>query len=483
MSRVLWSGRSRERASDSTLAFTSSIAVDSRLAAYDVLGSLAHVQMLEERHILSSRDRDAIVDGLREILHSILQGEFDLEEGWEDIHSAVEFRLTERIGEAGGRLHTGRSRNDQVATDLRLFLRDVILDTLSGLMALQQALLGKAEEYQGAVMPGFTHLQHAQPITTGFHLMAHCFRLQRDAGRLMELLDRVNLCPLGSAALAGTVYDIDREMTASLLGFDGPTQNAMDSVSDRDPVVEYCFAASLCMVHLSSLCEELIVWSSPEFGFARIADEYTTGSSIMPQKRNPDVAELIRGRSGPVMGDLNSLLFTLKGLPFAYNRDLQEDKGPLYRASDTLNGSLSIMAEMVDTLHFDRERMREAAEGGFINATDLADYLVEKGMPFRKAHQVVTDLVQRATEKGVPLERLDLEEMRSFSDVIEEDVKEAISVERCVRRRSSQGGTAPQAVAAQMETAERNLESQRSFLEERRRSFDQVWERLAGITR
>jgi len=329
-------------------------------------------------------------------------------------------------------------------------------------------------------MPGFTHMQHAQPVTLGHHMMAHCTRLRRDAERFIELFDRVNVCPLGSAALAGTTYPIDREQTAMMLAFDAPTKNAMDSVSDRDLVAEYCFCASLCMMHLSSMSEELIMWSSPEFSFLEVDDEFSTGSSIMPQKKNPDVAELIRGRSAGVLGDLNSILVMMKGMPLAYNRDLQEDKEALFRTSDTLNASLEIMAPMLMTLEFDRERMLAAAERGFLNATELADYLVVKGMPFRDAHSVVGGVVRHASEEDKSIEELTLEELRSFSDLIEDDVWEVLPVERAVERRTSLGGTSSSAVELQIANGNETVGSQGDFVEEKRSSIKKAYESLRG---
>jgi len=478
--KVLWSGRFKKGVSESTLAFTSSLSVDSRLAFHDIMGSLAHVSMLGNQRIISREDEKAIAEGLRSILSDLDDRGLEFPGDVEDVHSAMEVELTQRIGDAGGKLHTARSRNDQVATDLRLFARDRVLDSIENLIHLQEVLIDLAEEHLGTIMPGFTHMQHAQPVTLGHHMMAHCTRLRRDAERFIELFDRVNVCPLGSAALAGTTYPIDREQTAMMLAFDAPTKNAMDSVSDRDLVAEYCFCASLCMMHLSSMSEELIMWSSPEFSFLEVDDEFSTGSSIMPQKKNPDVAELIRGRSAGVLGDLNSILVMMKGMPLAYNRDLQEDKEALFRTSDTLNASLEIMAPMLMTLEFDRERMLAAAERGFLNATELADYLVVKGMPFRDAHSVVGGVVRHASEEDKSIEELTLEELRSFSDLIEDDVWEVLPVERAVERRTSLGGTSSSAVELQIANGNETVGSQGDFVEEKRSSIKKAYESLRG---
>jgi len=476
--KPLWSGRFSKEASEPTLAFTSSLSFDRRLAFYDVLGSIAHARMLGAKGIIPSEETELIVNGLTEIVHRLKREEIEIPESVEDIHSAVELLLTESVGEIGGKLHTARSRNDQVVTGLRMYLRDALLETVGSLIELQMSLMDLADRHGETIMPGFTHMQHAQPITLGFHLMAHFFRFQRDAERFMESFRRVNVCPLGAAALAGTTYDIDRDYISNVLGFDRPTFNAMDSVSDRDIVAEYCFHAAMCMIHLSSLSEELVLWTSPEFGFAEMDDTFATGSSIMPQKKNPDVAELIRGRSGVVVGDLMSVLYLLKSLPLAYNRDLQEDKQPLFRSADTLNACLGFSAEMIKCLRFDPVRMREAAELGFINATDLADYLVTKGVPFRKAHETIGEAVRYAINKGKGLDDLSLEELRSFSILFEEDVREVLSLEDCVRRRKSPGGTSPQSVKEQIKIGRKSVEAERIFLDERRSRIQNDWGKL-----
>ena len=448
--QALWSGRFQGKVSDSTLSFTSSLEVDSRLGKYDVLGSLAHVTMLGEQGILPNEDTESIIGGLKDILSSMEEGTFQLDEGLEDIHTNVEFQLTETIGEPGKKLHTARSRNDQVATDFRLWLRDAVLEVVVMMDSMQEAIITRAEGMTEVVMPGFTHLQHAQPVSFAFHMMAHCSRLQRDAERFMDCYSRLNRSPLGSAALAGTTYPIDRHRTSELLAFDAPTANAMDGVSDRDFALEALFCATMTALHLSSMCEELVMWSSQEFGFIEMDDAYTTGSSIMPQKKNPDIAELIRGRSGNVIGDLVSTLAMMKGLPLAYNRDMQEDKAPVMRAMDTIIPSLEILAKVISTMKVKEDNLALAAEEGFINATDLADHLVVKGMPFRKAHEVVGAVVRKAIDEGKRIEDLSLKDLQAISDAITEDVMDVLPVKKCMERRSSYGGTSPKAVEMQI---------------------------------
>ena len=348
--QALWSGRFEDKMDDSTLSFTSSLDVDVMLSFYDVMGSLAHVRMLKKCEIIPSDDADRIIEGLKTIAAEMENGEFKMDESLEDIHTNVEFRLTDMIGPAGGKLHTGRSRNDQVATDFRMYLRDMTLETVKNIDLLIDSLITIAKDNGDTVMPGFTHMQHAQPVTLAQHMLAHAFKLSRDAQRFLDAFERLNLCPLGSAALAGTTYPIDREMTARSLGFKGPTFNSMDSVSDRDFVTELAFCASLTSIHLSSMSEELVLWSSQEFGFIEMADKYTTGSSIMPQKKNPDIAELIRGRSGAINGSLITMLMMIKGLPLSYNRDLQEDKKPVMESLDSLNSCLTMMSKVISTM-------------------------------------------------------------------------------------------------------------------------------------
>jgi argininosuccinate lyase len=476
--KVLWSGRFSGAPDEGTMAFTSSLSVDVVLAWYDAVGSVAHAKMLVRQNIIPAADGEKIVAGLKDIIDRIEEDSFDLNETLEDVHSNIEFYLTEQIGEAGGRLHTARSRNDQVATDFRMFMRDVVMDTAELLLGLQGALIEKARLNLDTVMPGFTHVQHAQPVSLGFHLMAHAFKIQRDVDRLLDSYKRLNLSPLGSAALAGSTYPIDRHMTAQLLGFDGPTHNAMDSVSDRDFALEYSFCSALIMDHLSSMSEELVLWSSQEFGFIEIADAYSTGSSIMPQKKNPDVAELIRGRTASTTGHLMTMLMLLKGLPLSYNRDLQEDKGAVIASYETVTSCLGMMAPMIATLQVNRERMLAATSQGFLNATDLADYLVTKGVPFRQAHEIVGKVVRHCITLNKRIDDLSVAELKKFSGKIGKDVKEFISVESCMERRTSYGGTSPSSVEAQIDVAENIAEAQALFCEAERDRMLKVWNDL-----
>lgn len=423
------------------MSFTSSLDVDVMLSFYDVMGSLAHVKMLKKCEIIPSDDADRIIEGLKTIAAEMENGEFKMDESLEDIHTNVEFRLTDLIGPAGGKLHTGRSRNDQVATDFRMYLRDMTLETVKNIDLLIDSLITIAKDNGETVMPGFTHMQHAQPVTLAQHMLAHAFKLSRDAQRFLDAFERLNLCPLGSAALAGTTYPIDREMTARSLGFKGPTFNSMDSVSDRDFVTELAFCASLTSIHLSSISEELVLWSSQEFGFIEMADKYTTGSSIMPQKKNPDIAELIRGRSGAINGSLVTMLMMIKGLPLSYNRDLQEDKKPVMESLDSLNSCLTMMSKVISTMKVRSDVMLSKVTSGFINATDLADYLVTKGVPFREAHGIVGASVRYCIDNGKKLDDLSVEEFNKFSPLITDDVYQFIDVRNCVERRSSFGGT------------------------------------------
>jgi argininosuccinate lyase len=476
--KVLWSGRFKEGTADSTLAFTSSLSLDQRLARYDVLGSIAHARMLARQQIISKEDGERVVQGLKELLASVEAGTLPINPQLEDIHSNIEFLLTDKLKDAGARLHTARSRNDQVVTDVRMYLRDITLDMTEGIMALETTLVDRASENLGVILPGFTHTQHAQPVTLGHHLLAHFFKLQRDADRLIDSYKRLNVCPLGSAALAGTTYNIDRLYTSQLLGFDRPTANSIDGVSDRDFAAEFVFDAALCAVHLSALCEELIYWSSPEFGFVEMSDAYSTGSSIMPQKKNPDVAELIRGRAGLSIGHLVSIMSIMKGLPLSYNRDLQEDKTALFAAADGLLPCLRMSALMMTALTFRKDRMLAATKEGFINATDLADYLVMKGMPFRNAHEVVGRIVSYAIENGKRLEDLSMGELRGFSELIEEDIFSVLPVERCVQRRRSFGGTSPDVIPMQLSQAMSALSKQATFVEDERKRLEKCWDDL-----
>ncbi|HEX4873200.1 MAG TPA: argininosuccinate lyase [Nevskiaceae bacterium] len=449
----MWSGRFEEATDPLVARFSESVSFDQRLWRQDIAGSLAHARGLARIGLLSSADLEAIVEGLGAIAAEIESGRFDWDPALEDVHMNIEARLTARIGEAGKRLHTGRSRNDQVATDLRLYVRDAI-DRQRGLMqGLGQALLDLAEREADTLLPGFTHLQIAQPVTFGHHLLAWREQLRRDAARLRELRARVNVLPLGSAALAGTVYPLDRHYVAGLLGFEAVSENSLDAVSDRDFAIEYAAVAALTMVHLSRWSEELILWTTPMFGFVRLPDRFCTGSSIMPQKKNPDVPELVRGKTGRVVGDLNALLVLMKGQPLAYNRDNQEDKQPLFDAIDTLELCLAVMAELVPGIEVQRERCREAAARGYSTATDLADYLVGKGLPFRDAHHAVGAAVGLAARKGCDLAELSLEELRGFSPRVEADVYAHISLEASVAARRTYGGTAPEQVRAAIRRA------------------------------
>jgi argininosuccinate lyase len=443
-----WSGRFGEPIDRLTQRFNASVGFDQRLAEFDIEGSLAHARMLAKAGVLPPGDLAAIERGMGQILEEVRSGTFAWSIEREDVHFNIEHRLTELVGDAGKRLHTARSRNDQVATDLRLWLRAEI-DALQALLRrVRSNLLDLAERHADTLMPGFTHMQVAQPVTFGHHLMAYQEMFSRDAERLADCRRRVNRLPLGAAALAGTSYPIDRQAVASALGFDGLCENSLDAVSDRDFAIEFLAAASICMAHVSRLAEELVIWMSPRFGFVDIADRFCTGSSIMPQKKNPDVAELMRGKSGRVFGSLVALLTVVKGQPLAYNKDNQEDKEPLFDTADTLRDVLTILAEMIPALQPRPERMREALREGFATATDLADYLVRKGLPFRDAHEAVARAVRAAESAGKDLADLSLEELRVYSPLIEADAHAALTPEGSVAARRHAGGTAPEAVRA-----------------------------------
>ena len=416
--QALWSGRFDGEMADSTLDFTTSLETDSMMDFFDVMGSLAHVRMLKKCGIIPQKDADRIINGLKTIVAEIENGKFELNYQLEDIHTNIEFRLTDIVGPVGGKLHTGRSRNDQVATDFRMYMKEAVLDAVAAIDGLIDALIKIGQDHGNTIMPGFTHMQHAQPVTLAQHYLAHAFKLARDADRFIDAFNRMNKCPLGAAALAGTTYPIDRKMTAEALGFSGPTENSMDSVSDRDFVNELAFCAAQTQLHLSSLCEELVYWSSQEFGFIEMDDKFTTGSSIMPQKKNPDIAELVRGKTGGVVGSLVSMLVLTKGLPLTYNRDLQEDKAAVMDSMDTVISCLEIMAKVMATTTFKGDRLMEVTSKGQINATDLADYLVTKGIPFREAHAIVGAAVRESIESGVNLEDMPLDKLRTFSDKI-----------------------------------------------------------------
>lgn len=478
LQQALWSGRFSAGMDDSTLAFTSSLDVDSHLAFYDVMGSLAHVRMLKKCGVIPAEDADAIAEGLKDILKRVEDGTFEFDHSLEDVHTCVEFSLTEAIGPAGGKLHTGRSRNDQVATDFRMYLRDRALEAAEDIDRLIMSLVNVAETNGDTVMPGFTHMQHAQPVTLAQHMLAHAFRFSRDADRFLDAFRRMDKCPLGCAALAGTTYPIDRQMTARSLGFKEPTENSMDSVSDRDFVSELAFCASMTAIHLSSLCEELVLWSSQEFGFVEMDDRYTTGSSIMPQKKNPDIAELVRGKTGSVIGSLVTMLVMTKGLPLTYNRDLQEDKKPVMESLATVISSASIMSKVISTSAFRGERMLEVTSRGQINATDLADYLVTKGVPFREAHGIVGAAVRHSIDTGRNLEDMSLEELRGFSDRIEEDVFDVLPIVRCVERRDSYGGTSPQSTDVQISKAIEQVMARDEVVRQETQLIRNCWKEL-----
>ena len=452
-----WSGRFNEPVAELVKKYTASVGFDQRLALFDIQGSLAHAQMLGAQKIISLEDVKSIETGLSEILLEIEAGQFEWLLDLEDVHLNIEKRLTDKIGDAGKRLHTGRSRNDQVATDVRLWLRAATDDVIAGLQKLQQSLLDLADTHFDTVMPGFTHLQVAQPVTLGHHLMAYVEMLKRDVARFSDCRKRINKLPLGAAALAGTSYPIDRELVAKTLDFDGVCENSLDAVSDRDFAIEFTFAASLVMTHLSRLSEELILWSSPRFAFIDIADRFCTGSSIMPQKKNPDVPELVRGKTGRVYGHLTALLTLMKGQPLAYNKDNQEDKEPLFDTVDTLLVTLEIYADMMRGITVNKENMRQAASEGFATATDLADYLAKKGIPFRDAHEVVALAVRFAVDQKVDLSDLPLATLQQFAPEISDDVYAVLTLEGSLNSRNHIGGTAPVQVKAAITRARKEL--------------------------
>jgi argininosuccinate lyase len=452
-----WSGRFNEPVAELVKRYTASVGFDQRLAEFDIQGSLAHARMLGAQGIIGNDDVEAIEKGLKEILQEIRDGKFVWSLDLEDVHLNIEKRLTDKIGDAGKRLHTGRSRNDQVATDVRLWLRATADEVVAKIRQLQAAIVDLAEAHYDTAMPGFTHLQVAQPVTFGHHLLAYFEMLQRDAARFIDARKRINRLPLGAAALAGTSYPINREMVAKALDFDGVCENSLDAVSDRDFAIEFTAAAALVMTHLSRLSEELILWSSPRFGFIDIADRFCTGSSIMPQKKNPDVPELVRGKTGRVNGHLVALLTLMKSQPLAYNKDNQEDKEPLFDTADTLLVTLEIYADMMRGIKVDKDAMRTAATEGFATATDLADYLVKKGIPFRDAHEVVARAVRHAADKGCDLADLNLAELQEFSLHITEDVYAVLTLEGSLASRDHIGGTAPRQVKAAIARARKAL--------------------------
>ena len=435
----LWGGRFTKETDQLVYDFNASISFDKRLYAEDIRGSIAHVMMLEKQGILTEAEKEEIMEGLEGILEDVEKGKLQISSEYEDIHSFVEATLIDRIGEPGKKLHTGRSRNDQVALDMKLYTRGEINQLDEMIREMLQTLLGIMEEHVETYMPGFTHLQKAQPITLAHHMGAYFEMFRRDHERLRDIQKRMNTCPLGSGALAGTTYPLDRQYTASLLGFDGPTLNSMDGVSDRDYLLELLSALSIIMMHLSRFSEEVIIWNSNEYQFVEIDDAYSTGSSIMPQKKNPDIAELVRGKTGRVYGALNALLVTMKGIPLAYNKDMQEDKEWAFDAIDTVKNCLTLFTGMLQTMQFKKDRMEDSARHGFTNATDAADYLVNHGVAFRDAHGIVGRLVLLCIEKGIALDELPLEEYKKISDVFQEDIYEAISLKTCVNKRVTTG--------------------------------------------
>jgi len=448
-----WAGRFTEPTDAFVEAFTSSVGFDKRLYKHDIDGSLAHARMLTHVGVLTADECEAIVAGLEEVRADIERGAFDWSVALEDVHMNIEAKLTDKIGIAGKKLHTGRSRNDQVATDIRLYLRDEIDLIAAEIKRLQTGLLDLAEREADAILPGFTHLQVAQPVVFGHHMMAWFEMLKRDHGRLMDCRKRVNVLPLGAAALAGTSYPIDREFTAKLLGFDSVCENSLDAVSDRDFAIEFCAFASTLLMHLSRFSEELVIWASAQFNFVELPDRFCTGSSIMPQKKNPDVPELVRGKTGRVFGSLMSLLTLMKGQPLAYNKDNQEDKEPLFDSIDTVRGSLRVFADMVPAIEVKRENMEKAALSGFSTATDLADYLVRNGVAFRDAHEVVGKAVRLGVETGKDLAEMSFEELSQFSPAINEDVFEVLTLQGSVASRDHIGGTGPAQVRAAVKRA------------------------------
>ena len=447
----LWGGRFTKETDRQVYEFNASIGFDQRMYRQDIEGSIAHAAMLEKQGIITKEEGQAIADGLKGILEDVEGGRLPIDSKYEDIHSFVEANLIDRIGDAGKKLHTGRSRNDQVALDMRLYTRAQVLKTDGLLKELLQVILKTMEENIETYMPGFTHLQKAQPTTLAHHYGAYFEMFKRDRLRMKDIYERMNYCPLGAGALAGTTYPLDREMTAGLLGFYGPTLNSMDSVSDRDYLIEFLSALSTVMMHLSRFSEEIIIWNSNEYQFVEIDDAYSTGSSIMPQKKNPDIAELVRGKTGRVYGALMGLLTTMKGLPLAYNKDMQEDKEMAFDAMDTVEDCITLFTGMLATMKFRKDRMASSAMNGFTNATDAADYLVGKGVPFRDAHGVIGRLVLYCIEKNTSIDALSLEELRGISDKFEEDIYDAVSLKTCVEKRLTIGAPGPDAMRKAME--------------------------------
>ncbi|MDE6904539.1 MAG: argininosuccinate lyase [Lachnospiraceae bacterium] len=455
----LWGGRFTKETDKLVYNFNASISFDQKFFKQDIEGSKAHVTMLGKQGILTEEEAKKICAALTGIQEDVESGRFLISESYEDIHSFVEAELTERLGDLGKKLHTGRSRNDQVALDMRLYIREEVEETDELLKKLLQTILGIMERHKDTIMPGFTHLQKAQPITLAHHMGAYFEMFKRDRQRLFDIRERMNYCPLGSGALAGTTYPLDREYTAELLKFYGPTLNSMDGVSDRDYLIEYLSAGAVIMMHLSRFCEEIIIWNSNEYQFVEIDDSYSTGSSIMPQKKNPDIAELIRGKTGRVYGALISILTTMKGIPLAYNKDMQEDKELTFDAIDTVKGCLALFEGMISTMKFNTEKMKKSAKGGFTNATDAADYLVNHGIPFRDAHGIIGRIVLFCIEKGISIDDMSLEELKEFSEVFEEDIFDAVSMETCVDKRLTIGAPGRNAM-------DKVIEIERAYLKE-----------------
>ena len=455
----LWGGRFTKETDQLVYNFNASISFDKRFYAQDMKGSMAHVRMLAKQGILTEEERDQILDGLNGILKDVEEGRLEITSEYEDIHSFVEAVLIDRIGDAGKKMHTGRSRNDQVALDMKLYTRDEIKELNHLVKEMMEVLLEIMEAHLDTYMPGFTHLQKAQPITLAHHMGAYFEMFKRDHERLIDIAKRMNTCPLGSGALAGTTYPLDREYTAELLGFDGPTLNSMDGVSDRDYLIELLSALSTIMMHLSRFSEEVIIWNTNEYKFVEIDDAYSTGSSIMPQKKNPDIAELVRGKTGRVYGALMSILTTMKGIPLAYNKDMQEDKELTFDAIDTVKGCLALFTGMVSTMQFNKANMEASAKNGFTNATDAADYLVNHGVPFRDAHGIVGQLVLKCIDRGISLDELSLEEYKEISPVFEQDIYEAISMKTCVEKRITLGAPGP-------DVMEKVIAGNKKYLEE-----------------
>ncbi len=454
----LWGGRFTKETDQLVYNFNASISFDKKFYKQDMQGSMAHARMLAKQGILTEEELERILEGIQGILADVENGKLEISDRYEDIHSFVEANLIERIGDPGKKLHTGRSRNDQVALDMKLYVREEVQAADALVRELLEVLLRLMEEHTGTVMPGFTHLQKAQPITLAHHLGAYFEMFRRDRERLSDLYDRMNDCPLGAGALAGTTYPLDREYTAELLGFRGPTRNSMDSVSDRDYLIELLSALSTIMMHLSRFSEEIIIWNTNEYQFVEMDDAYSTGSSIMPQKKNPDIAELVRGKTGRVYGALVSLLTTMKGLPLAYNKDMQEDKELTFDAIDTVKGCLALFRGMLDTMKFNGQKMADSARNGFTNATDAADYLVNHGVPFRDAHGIIGRLVLFCIERGKAIEELSMEELKGISPVFEKDLYEAVSLKTCVDKRETLGAPGEKAM-------EREIALSREWLE------------------